>query len=42
MLKTLRFRGLFTVVIDVPTTLPGLALNEKGVWMDGWNVSEDK
>lgn len=36
------WRGLFTVVIDVPRTLDGLRANVKGVWLDGWTIAEDK
>jgi type IV secretory pathway TrbF-like protein len=36
------WRGLFTVVIEVPTTLEGLRNNIKGVWLDDWSIAEDK
>lgn len=37
-----RWRGLFTVLVDVPRTLSGLGLNEKGVWIDGWNIAKEE
>jgi type IV secretory pathway TrbF-like protein len=37
-----RWRGLFTVVIEVPTTLAGWQQNQKGVWIDSWSITEDK
>lgn len=36
-----RWRGLFTVVIEVPRTLQGFAQNEKGVWVDGWSIAKE-
>ena len=40
--STPRFRGLFQVTIDVPASLAGYALNEKGVWMDGWSIAREE
>jgi type IV secretory pathway TrbF-like protein len=37
-----RWRGVFTVVIDVPTTLAGWQQNPKGVLLDSWSITEDK
>ena len=42
LLKTLRFRGLFTVIVDSPTAVAALAKNVSGVWFDGWDISEEK
>ena len=41
-MSTSRWRGLFTVLVEVPRTLPGLALNEKGVWLDGWSIAKEE
>jgi len=41
-LSTSRWRGLFTVVIDVPRTLAGFAQNAKGVWLDGWSIAREE
>jgi type IV secretory pathway TrbF-like protein len=41
--KTLRFRGLFQVVIEVPSKDVGLlAMNEKGVWIEGWSIAPEE
>ena len=38
----MRFRGLFQVLVALPTTLSGWALNEKGVWLDGWSIAREE
>lgn len=41
--KVLRFRGLFQVLIDVPTQdYAALAKNVKGVWIDGWSIAPEE
>jgi type IV secretion system protein TrbF len=37
-----RFRGLFTVMIEVPRTLDGLKANERGTWLEDWSIAQDK
>jgi type IV secretion system protein TrbF len=37
-----RWRGVFTVLIEVPRTLAGFAQNEKGVWLDGWSIAREE
>lgn len=36
------WRGLFTFVIEAPTTLDGWRKNVKTVWFDEWSIAEDK
>ena len=42
LLSTSRWRGLFKVVLELPRDLPGLAKNDKGVWMDGWSIAREE
>jgi type IV secretory pathway TrbF-like protein len=40
--KIWRFRGVFTVVIELPTTLAVWQQNPKAVWIDGWNIGREE